>query len=107
MALQPFYKSDLPQIDVRDFGARGNGVADDTAAVQAAVNAAACGRPVHFPAGTYVLRNVLVPANTTIQGDGNAVLKLKAMSLSTDKDPILNVRGPYVTVRGLTFDGNR
>src|SRR5262249_37338208 len=41
---------------VKDFGARGNGVADDTAAIQAAANAA--GR-VFFPAGTYIVSQTI------------------------------------------------
>ena len=44
----------LPAANVRDFGARGDGVADDTAAVEAAVRAAADG-PVEFPRGRYRL----------------------------------------------------
>lgn len=42
-------------VSVRDFGAVGDGVTDDTAAIQAAVNAvSAAGRgEVYFPAGTY------------------------------------------------------
>ena len=39
-------------VSVKDFGAVGDGVTDDTAAVTAA---AATGKPVHFPAGTYLV----------------------------------------------------
>ncbi|QIS06746.1 hypothetical protein F5X71_34540 [Nocardia brasiliensis] len=39
-------------VNVRDHGALGDGVADDTAAITAAYTAAA-GRPLYFPAGTY------------------------------------------------------
>lgn len=48
-------------VDVRDFGAVGNGVADDTAAFDAA-DAAAQGRTITVPAGTY-----LIAGNLTIE----------------------------------------
>jgi polygalacturonase len=47
---------DLRQISVTDYGARGDGANDDTAAVQAAINAAAAmGGSCLIPAGTYLL----------------------------------------------------
>lgn len=48
-------------VDVRDFGARGDGVTDDTAAFDAA-DAAAQGRTITVPAGTY-----LIGGNLTIE----------------------------------------
>ena len=52
-------------VSVKDFGAVGNGVADDTAAIQAAISFAASGavvpsyggKSVYFPAGTYLVSN--------------------------------------------------
>lgn len=57
---------------VRDFGAKGDGRTDDSAAVLAAVKAARkSGRPVWVPAGDYKLtRDVVLPDNVTIQGAG-------------------------------------
>lgn len=57
-------------ISVKDFGAVGDGVANDSAALQAALTAGA-GKAVYFPGGTYLTNATLtVPADTTIYGDG-------------------------------------
>ncbi|MCU0899858.1 MAG: right-handed parallel beta-helix repeat-containing protein [Cypionkella sp.] len=49
-------------VDVRDFGARGDGVTDDTAAFDAA-DAAAQGRTITVPAGTYLINGNLTIEN--------------------------------------------
>lgn len=45
-------------VNVRDYGATGNGTTDDTAAIQAAITAAA-GRQVFVPPGTYVVTSTV------------------------------------------------
>lgn len=61
---------------VAEYGALGDGVADDTAAVAAALVAGAGGN-VYFPPGAYRLTgNLEVPANTTITGAGSAATLL-------------------------------
>lgn len=61
-------------VSVRDFGARGDGVTDDTAAIQAAINAS---ESVYFPAGTYMCANILMKSNLRLYGESHAaVLKL-------------------------------
>lgn len=60
-------------VSVKDFGAVGDGVADDTVAIQAAINqVAAQGRGVvHVPTGTYKLTSpLLVPYGVSMYGDG-------------------------------------
>jgi hypothetical protein len=49
-----FHRVMMDWVDVRDFGAAGDGVADDTAAFLAA-NTAAAGRGILVPDGTYAL----------------------------------------------------
>lgn len=52
-------------INVKNFGAIGNGVADDTAAVQAALDYA-YGRPVYAPAGTYKITSPITSYNASL-----------------------------------------
>jgi len=48
----------LQTIDVREFGAKGDGVADDRAAIQSAIdNAPFSGAIIFFPAGVYLLKS--------------------------------------------------
>ncbi len=85
------FPSDAGVLNVRDFGARGDGVTDDTAAIQAALNAYPNGqRIIYLPNGTYLVSGTLTwPAgtpgsgneykNTILQGQSQngAVLKLR------------------------------
>lgn len=60
-------------LNVRWFGAKGDGVTDDTAAIQAAIDAAAAltlHGVVYFPRGDYSVSNLVITANgITLQGD--------------------------------------
>jgi len=91
-------------VSVKDFGAVGDGVADDTAAIQAAVNT---GKKVYIPSGTY-LCNVVITNKTIIEGDGSTATILTPFSVTT---AALTYRsaGPYWTyhseVKGIGFHG--
>jgi hypothetical protein len=62
--VQPAPVQAVPTVNVRDFGAVGDGVTDDTNAIQNAFNTAqASGKGVLFPAGTY-LHTSTVTANS-------------------------------------------
>src|SRR5437879_4171991 len=48
-------------VNVRDFGARGDGLTDDTIAIQSAVSAGfAAGINCHMPAGTYKITSPII-----------------------------------------------
>jgi hypothetical protein len=63
-------------VSVKDFGAVGDGVADDTAEIQAAVNSLGNGGDVYFPAGTY-----LISATITLSGANTALVFAKGAKL--------------------------
>lgn len=62
-------------VSVKDFGAVGDGVTDDTAAIQAAFAVAGY---IYIPDGTYIVDPLSVASNTTIMMGPNAILKAKA-----------------------------
>jgi len=55
-------------VSVKDFGAVGDGVTDDTAAIQAAIDS---GKSVYMPSGIYLISSTLnVPSGLTLKGEG-------------------------------------
>jgi hypothetical protein len=70
-------------VNVRDFGAKGDGIADDTAAIQSAIAAGrSSGKAVEIHAGTYSLSPLTLLGSTasglTIRGIGQVVLLFSA-----------------------------
>lgn len=117
-------------ISVKQFGAVADGVTDDTAAIQAAIDyvesitygpgsgigdTISTGGVVHVPVGYYLIRGTLnVPAQVNLIGESSTETKLLQDSLSLG--PILYVRadngvssakeGPQSRVENIKIDGN-
>jgi hypothetical protein len=99
-------------VDVRDKGAKGDGNSDDTAAIQAAIDAVAgMGGTVLVPSGTYLVDAV---GKDRIRLKSDMALRLargaviKAMPTSSKKYAVLSISGASnVTVVGGTLEGER
>lgn len=61
-------------VNVRDFGAVGDGVHEDTAAIQAAVSFLPKGGRLWFPAGTYLTLPLSLKSHITLELDEGAVI---------------------------------
>lgn len=71
-------------VNVKDFGAKGDGSTDDTAAIQAAIDSITEG-VVHFPAGDYkVTDDITVDKhNITLMGENTATLVVPSTTTTT------------------------
>jgi polygalacturonase len=80
-----------PALNVRDFGAKGDGLTKDTAALQKALDACATagGGTVDVPEGIYLTGSLVLGANTTLQLAAHASL---VGSADIADYPLVNIR---------------
>lgn len=99
------------EINVRDYGAQGDGVTDDTVAIQAAIDATGSGLVV-FPSGIFLVRSIKVNnKGTALRGDGRFGTRIKRHS---GTDPLIDISGKgtgighlrYDTISNFQLDGN-
>lgn len=92
------------KINVKEYGAVGNGTTDDSAAILKALNAAlSSGKTLYFPSGTYYSsKNILINSNCTIQGESKENTKILF------KDIVSKADYDEWSQRGLvTFNGDK
>ena len=118
----PVFADEVTPLNVRDYGAVGDGQTDDRAAIQAAIDAAATGSGggvVQFPAGTYLVEEIVVlKSNITLTLDQNATI-LNGINQASHPS-IIFMTGPFtedgeqvlwgstqnITITGGTIDMN-
>ena len=84
-------------VSVKDFGAVGDGVADDTEAIQAAIDS---GKSIFFPEASYKASGLTVSTSGQVLfATGNARL------IKNGDGALLTISGTYVEINGLVFDG--
>jgi polygalacturonase len=106
LARSPWDGQDQRVVDVRRFGAIGDGVADDTSAIEQSLEAAGTSAPatIYFPAGRYRTTATLhAPANVTWAGDGEDATEIRLAKVIDDSmivSPAENVRFQKITLNG-------
>lgn len=95
----------MPHVNVKDFGAVGDGVTDDTAAIAAAKDIAVTeGRALYFPNGTYLTDTITSPLPYLTYGEGRNRSNI-ANRLGTGHVIEINQKAEDFTIRDLTIAG--
>ncbi len=96
-----------PWIDVRAFGATGDGSTDDTTAIRAAETAAATANAVvYFPPGTYKITGVLATTARAYVGDGGDGTKTVIKQFTADTAIFEYADMRFRKFEGLSFDAD-
>jgi hypothetical protein len=90
-----------PAVTVAEYGALGDGHADDTGPIQRAINACPAGGIVDFGRNTYLVRGLKLRSHCTYQGNGAATLLVESRDVfAMDFHNVSDF-----TVDGITFRG--
>jgi hypothetical protein len=93
-------------VNVRNYGAVGDGVADDTVAVQAALAALPNNKGIlYFPPGTYGIGSAIQTTTPGITVRGAGLFATRIVALAGFVGNLLTIGGQFSTVEDITLDG--
>ncbi len=99
-------------LDVTNYGAKGDGVTDDTAAIQSAIDAAINGGTIFLPRGVYMITGLTIRnKGTNILGDGRWATRIVRLSGTA---PLITMNGSgtkighlrYASINNVMLSGN-
>ncbi len=101
-------------INVKDYGATGDGITDDTVAVQAAIDSAPNGGGIVFPRGIYKVSSLKIRAHgVTLSGDARRGVRISRLT-GSGSAPLIEISGTgsldnhikYCSIEHLMIDGD-
>lgn len=94
-------------VNVKWFGAKGDGVTNDLSAINDAISDAGQGGTVIFPKGVYAVSNTIVVSyERTLKLDAGVTLKLSS-SLTASTVPVVFLNGSRSSIIGAGFENSR
>lgn len=88
-------------INVKTFGARGDGITDDTNSILEAIEASPEGGIIYFPSGEYVSSKLTIQKPLKILGAGCGSTSIVSESLTDD---LFNVSSHYVSIQDIELE---
>lgn len=92
-------------VSVKDFGAVGDAVADDTAAIQAAIDSLTNGGTVYFPPGTYIVTSTIAADDAVIHLVG-AGIRSTTLQVNHTSGPAVQIKWYYSGISHMSIQGS-
>ena len=94
------------KILVTDYGAKGDGITDDTVAIKNALAAIQEGQTLYFPKGEYIISSVLSikSSNITIQGENGTIIRYPDGSDKSGGVFMIHTANIKNSIENVTFD---
>ena len=93
-------------VDVKQYGATGDGTTDDTLSIQAAIDSLNADGKLIFPAGFFQATQLIIPTGVQLLGAGSGVTYIRQISGQTIPLITDNISGQNIIIKDIAFDGN-
>jgi len=91
-------------VNVKDYGATGDGTTNDTTAIQNAINASV--GIIYFPAGTYSVTSLTLTAGKQLRGENRETAIIRLRTALSGSGMINATNASNIVVDSFTIDGN-
>ena len=80
-------------VNIKDFGAKGDGITDDTLAIQAALDYSNGNISIYIPSGTFLITKIDLPTGTVLFGDGQSSILRRPDNIYMSESQVISKYG--------------